>query len=215
MEDSLKAGYIIGDVIAVAADWEHPRDWQTKKMLPLCRQRLTPEVRKEIEEEQKQWDAGLELWLAGRHPDQLSGEYGHTRHILYEHIHDTRPTFSDYLPDWGEHELTHIVFFCRGTDVTASPLFSSVEKAAQWAVRYWQAQRRTEVRYADEKEVSYADALAFVVRCVLRHEGARFLEKISENINAWPEFDCREGEVWSASEMNRRIILPYLESRRK
>lgn len=212
-------------IVAVAADWVHPVCWSTNcdNQYSVSSFRLTPQRVEEIKSQQRDWDQALELWMKGQHPKQLSGEYG--KYDIFEEVEGGRPQLSGYLPDWTEEEKTHLCLFCSRYGETKSPLFPTVECLARFLVHEW----RNATRYVwnpstgkaerQASPASYAETLAFVVSGVLEYESARLLEKLSENIDAWPEFDYSTApspcDPWPASLKNKEVILPYLEARRK
>lgn len=101
-------------------------------------------------------------------------------------------------------------------DVTESPNFPTVESMAVWVMGRWDHDCRKKGELQDpwlfsEPVRRYADALAFTARCILRWQSEEILEKLSENIDIWPEIVSSD----DTRALNEQKLLPFLEKRKR
>lgn len=81
-----------------------------------------------------QWDRARQLWMQGKHSDQLFGGLAYQnleKAIWYEEWHGPRPDPTQYMHPQGKR--THFQYYETTTEGTPiSPVFPSLEELAQW-----------------------------------------------------------------------------------
>ena len=117
------------EVRRVPASWVHPKT-DDGGYIPLFDGSFA--------ESDKEWNEGYEKWQQGLCEDYspgnkwkpISGEYSNMRFSDY---HGARPSPDDYMPEWEEAELTHIMMYETCTEGTPiSPAFTAPEDLAKW-----------------------------------------------------------------------------------
>lgn len=118
------------EVRRVPADWQHPKHtvptpggW-VKRYKPLF---AGDDYQRRVDE----WDEECAKWKAGWRPDYCDDP--ESRAMCYEQWEGQRPHRDDYMPNWPEHERTHLMMYestSEGTPI--SPAFETPEELAQW-----------------------------------------------------------------------------------
>ena len=114
------------EVRRVPENWEHPTNERGHK--PLLGWAFS-EDRDQWIEESKQWENGLESDFHGGW-EPISGCH---QGMTYADYAGEPPEPKDYMPEWDESELTHIMMYETCTEGTPiSPAFKTPEELARW-----------------------------------------------------------------------------------
>ena len=118
------------EVRRVIAGWNHPKD-ESGEYIPLFEGReYAPRV--------AEWDIGASKWAEGLRDDWNGGWKpleDDEKDISFEKWSGERPKKEDYMPEWPEELLTHIMMYedtSEGTPI--SPAFDTPEELAKWLV---------------------------------------------------------------------------------
>jgi hypothetical protein len=127
------------EVRRVPKDWQHPqkeRDFSHPAVKPA----YIPLLAGSFEQDAREWQDGLALWLTGFRRDFK--DEADTVPIPPDHRLDVwgwiqwsggQPQLEDYMPDWPEAERTHLMMYedtSEGTPI--SPAFETPEELARW-----------------------------------------------------------------------------------
>lgn len=114
------------EVRRVPKDWQHPkkREWNSLKG---CFETVhQPMHDRSFAEDMREWYAGWEAWERGERPEGAESE-------TYWEYAGGPPNPEYYMPDWPEHERTHLMMYedtSEGTPI--SPAFETPEELARW-----------------------------------------------------------------------------------
>lgn len=113
------------EVRRVPPDWQHPKDEDTGRYIPLHAPRPLTELR----DEYVAWFANWEQWQRGEHPEQR--DYAATG--TFTDWDGGPPNPDDYMPPWEETERTHYQMYENTSEGTPiSPVFATPEELARW-----------------------------------------------------------------------------------
>ena len=115
------------EVRRVPKDWQHPKD-KEGGYIPLLGYNFSESL--------QEWEYNNQKWNEGFTDDFKGGwkpiEEDH-KHMSYEEYAGPKPLKEDYVPEWKEDELTHIMMYestSEGTPI--SPAFETPEELAHW-----------------------------------------------------------------------------------
>ncbi len=110
----------------VPKDWKHPKDIDGNYKPLLIG--FTKDL--------KRWEIGNRKWNQGLRDNYNGGWKPKDKDLLnmsYEEWEGQKPNKEDYMPEWREHKLTHIMMYeytSEGTPI--SPAFKTPEELARW-----------------------------------------------------------------------------------
>jgi len=84
----------------------------------------------------QEWDEGAEKWAQGLRDDWDCGWIplgDGEKDMAFAEWYGDRPSAEDYMPEWPEEELTHLMMYETVTEGTPiSPAFKTPEELARW-----------------------------------------------------------------------------------
>lgn len=117
------------EVRMVPQGWEHPRD-SSGRYRPLHEGGNLAAL-------QKEWDEDKAQWLQGKQRDWSSDGYKDKgpayADMSFDEWDGPRPSAADYMPEWEESELTHLMMYENTSEGSPiSPAFETPEELARW-----------------------------------------------------------------------------------
>jgi hypothetical protein len=113
------------EIRRVPCNWNHPKDFKygKERYIPLMDGCYFKNRLDEYNREKSEWDNGI-------FPSYASDE---SKKMTYGEWAGNPPDKKDYMPEWTESELTHIMMYestSEGTPI--SPAFKTCEELARW-----------------------------------------------------------------------------------
>jgi hypothetical protein len=121
------------EIRKVPPDWEHPKN-KNGYHRPL-KDHFEATLR-EWNENNAKWEQGLcRNWDIDDEKDARAWEHipDKYKHMTYAEYDVPQPKAEDYMPDWPEHERTHLQMYETCTEGTPiSPVMKTPEELARW-----------------------------------------------------------------------------------
>jgi hypothetical protein len=110
----------------VPKNWEHPKK-DDGRYKPLLDGKFSDEL--------NQWNLEKKQWELGFKYDYATESFvpKTDKHMSFIEWNGSKPNKNDYMPEWDEKELTHIMMYettSEGTPI--SPAFETPEELAKW-----------------------------------------------------------------------------------
>lgn len=119
------------EIRKVPAGWEHPKETDPHDRRGMG---YHPMHEQNFEEALKEWNEENDLWQAGQHPEQLSGDAEKYELGSYSEYAGDQPKQVDYAP-YKADDCTHFQMYetvTEGTPVT--PVFATLQQLEDWLV---------------------------------------------------------------------------------
>jgi len=116
------------EIRRVPAGWEHPKD-KAGNYQPLYDEDYETVI--------TEWINNHNLWLGGKHPDQIKCPERMKEYKYYAEWSDNPPMIEYYRPRWTDEERTHYQVYetvSEGTPLT--PAFATKEELIDYLVEY-------------------------------------------------------------------------------
>lgn len=173
------------EIRRVIPNWEHPKrkDWRGEES-------YQPLFDQDYETAMGEWIQNHNLWLEGKHPDQLKPDSSGRKYKYYAQWNGNAPDVEYYRPKWAEGEATWYQLYetvSEGSPV--SPPFEKPEELIDYLAThgdFWDQQRGDGPysREAAESIVRGGWAPSFVAVGSRFYRGAEGLVALEEHKNA-------------------------------
>ncbi len=139
------------EIRQVPANWEHPKD---------DKGRYVPINDEDYETVITEWIRDHNLWMIGKHPDQIEDSEAMAKYEYYAEWYGDAPGVEYYHPKWTDEERTHYQVYetvTEGTPVT--PSFKTKAELINYLVEhgtYWDTKgynREIAERFAEQERV--------------------------------------------------------------
>lgn len=115
------------EIRKVPAGWEHPKD-EHGNYIPMYDEYYGDVI--------SEWIRDNELWMQGKHPDQLSGDEDTNSIKFYAEYWGDPPSVETHRTiEWKDDEVTCFQYYENVTEGTPlSPVFSTLQELEDWLV---------------------------------------------------------------------------------
>lgn len=118
------------EVRRVPKDWQHPKIKRFNYLKMREEAVYQPMFDRSFAEAMDDWYREWKKWEAGERPDYCSEE---NKNLPYWEWDGPPPDPAYYMPQWPEHERTHLMMYEDTTEGTPiSPAFETPEELARW-----------------------------------------------------------------------------------